>query len=127
MKSTTNSFVNSSSVSSDARDAVASFLQDLRRDGVDWHSVGDGGEFLKRSEESSFAVHAGPCVRATRIQGSGCLKFAHEHGAPWDEWTCAYAAWNRKFGVFEVRARARVSLGRVYVHRLPPGMDIWTV
>ena len=25
-------------VSSDARDAVASFLQDLRRDGVEWHS-----------------------------------------------------------------------------------------
>ena len=29
-------------VSSDARDAVASFLQDLRRDGVEWHSIGHG-------------------------------------------------------------------------------------
>ena len=68
-----------------------------------------------------------------------CLKFAHEHGAPWDEWTCALAAWNGNleclkyahengcpwdektcdvcrpewtFGVFEVRATRRVSLGR---------------
>ena len=28
-------------VPDDARDAVASFLQDLRRDGVDWYAVGD--------------------------------------------------------------------------------------
>jgi hypothetical protein len=26
--------------------------------------------------------------------GSGCLKFAREHLAPWDEWTCASAARN---------------------------------
>jgi hypothetical protein len=32
-------------VPDDVRDAVASFLQDLRRDGVDWHWIGDGGEF----------------------------------------------------------------------------------
>lgn len=23
-----------------------------------------------------------------------CLKFAHEHGYKWDEWTCYYAAYN---------------------------------
>ena len=33
-------------------------------------------------------------MRATRIMGSGCLKFAREHVAPWDEWTCAIAAMN---------------------------------
>ena len=80
-------------VPDDVRDAVASFLQDLRRDGVDWYRVGDGGEF--DDKESFFrTVHAGACVRATRIMGSGCLKFAREHGAPWDEWTCASAARN---------------------------------
>ena len=78
-------------VSSDARDAVASFLQDLRRDGVDWHWIGDGGEFFDK--ESFFrTVHAGACMRAARIMGSGCLKFAREHVAPWDEWTCTSAA-----------------------------------
>ena len=80
-------------VPDDARGAVASFLQDLRRDGVDWYRVGDGGEF--DDKESFFrTVHAGACMRAARIMGSGCLKFAHEHLAPWDEWTCASAAWN---------------------------------
>ena len=33
-------------------------------------------------------------MRATRVTGSECLKFAHEHGAPWDKWTCALAAEN---------------------------------
>jgi hypothetical protein len=80
-------------VPDDARDAVASFLQDLRRDGVDWYRVGDGGEF--DDKESFFrTVHAGACMRAARIMGSGCLKFAREHVAPWDEWTCAFAAMN---------------------------------
>ena len=41
-----------------------------------------------------------------------CLKYAHEHGCPWDEETCDDAAYEWTFGVFEVRARARVSLGR---------------
>ena len=31
-------------------------------------------------------------MRAARIMGSGCLKLAREHVAPWDEWTCAFAA-----------------------------------
>ena len=82
-------------VPDDARDAVASFLQDLRRDGVDWYRVGDGGEFDVDDKESFFrTVHAGACMRAARIMGSGCLKFAREHVAPWDEWTCAFAAMN---------------------------------
>ena len=80
-------------VSSDARDAVASFLQDLRRDGVDWYRVGDGrGYFEADDERRVFPEYAAPCTRATRIPGSVCMKFAHEHGAPWDQWTCAYAA-----------------------------------
>ena len=80
-------------VSSDARDAVASFLQDLRRDGVEWHSVGHGrGYFEADDERRVFPEYAAPCTRATRIPGSVCMKFAHEHGAPWDQWTCAYAA-----------------------------------
>ena len=82
-------------VPDDARGAVASFLQDLRRDGVDWYRVGDGGEFDVDDKESFFrTVHAGACMRAARIMGSGCLKFAREHVAPWDEWTCAFAAMN---------------------------------
>ena len=40
------------------------------------------------------------------------LKYAHEHGCPWDKATCRLAARERTFGVFEVRARARVSLER---------------
>jgi hypothetical protein len=84
-------------VPDDARDAVASFLQDLRRDGVDWYRVGDGGEFFDK--ESFFrTVHAGACMRAARIMGSGCLKFA----------------------------RARGAVGRVDV-RVAAGMEIWTV
>ena len=80
-------------VSSDARDAVASFLQDLRRDGVDWYRVGHGrGYFEADDERRVFPEYAAPCTRATRIPGSVCMKFAHEHGAPWDQWTCAYAA-----------------------------------
>ena len=76
-------------VSSDARDAVASFLQDLRRDGVEWHSIGHGEA---DDERTVFPEYAAPCTRATRIPGSVCMKFAHEHGAPWDQWTCEYAA-----------------------------------
>ena len=76
-------------VPDDARDAVASFLQDLRRDGVDWHSIGDGEA---DDERRVFPGYAAPCTRATRILGSVCMKFAHEHGAPWDQWTCEYAA-----------------------------------
>ena len=76
-------------VSSDARDAVASFLQDLRRDGVEWHSIGHGEA---DDERRVFPEYAAPCTRATRILGSVCMKFAHEHGAPWDQWTCEYAA-----------------------------------
>ena len=80
-------------VSSDARDAVASFLQDLRRDGVEWHSIGHGrGYFEADDERRVFPEYAAPCTRATRIPGSVCMKFAHEHGAPWDQWTCEYAA-----------------------------------
>ena len=45
MQSTTHSSRELVRVPDDARGAVASFLQDLRRDGVDWHRVGDGGEY----------------------------------------------------------------------------------
>ena len=80
-------------VPDDARDAVASFLQDLRRDGVEWHSIGHGrGYFEADDERRVFPEYAAPCTRATRIPGSVCMKFAHEHGAPWDQWTCEYAA-----------------------------------
>ena len=44
--------------------------------------------------------------------GSACLKFAREHGAPWDEWTCALAAWYGNLECLKLRARERVSLGR---------------
>ena len=82
-------------VSSDARDSVASFLQDLRRDGVDWHSVGDGSRYLGADDKERFfrTVFAGACARAART-GLECLKFAHEHGAPWDRFTCCIAAAN---------------------------------
>ena len=44
-----------------------------------------------------------------------CLKYAHENGCPWNEWTSEQGRRDRTFGVFEVRARERVSLGREYV------------
>jgi len=85
-------------VSRDVRDTVALFLQDLRDDGVDWRWVSDGYirrvKYLFTDEERFFREFAGPCMRATRITGSECLQYAHEHGAPWDEWTCALAALN---------------------------------
>ena len=44
-----------------------------------------------------------------------CLKYAHEHGCPWDENTCYVLMSCRlllwTFGVFEVRARATGVLG----------------
>ena len=98
-------------VSSDARDAVASFLQDLRRDGVEWHSIGHGEA---DDERTVFPEYAAPCTRATRIPGSVCMKFAHEHGAPWDQWTCAYAA---GFGNLQ-------SLQYAHEHGCP--WDVWT-
>ena len=102
-------------VSSDARDAVASFLQDLRRDGVEWHSIGHGrGYFEADDERRVFPEYAAPCTRATRIPGSVCMKFAHEHGAPWDQWTCAYAA---GFGNLQ-------SLQYAHEHGCP--WDVWT-
>ena len=36
-------------VPDDARGAVASFLQDLRRDGVEWHSIGHGRGYFERT------------------------------------------------------------------------------
>ena len=98
-------------VSSDARDAVASFLQDLRRDGVEWHSIGHGEA---DDERTVFPEYAAPCTRATRIPGSVCMKFAHEPGAPWDQWTCAYAA---GFGNLQ-------SLQYAHEHGCP--WDVWT-
>ena len=98
-------------VSSDARDAVASFLQDLRRDGVEWHSIGHGEA---DDERTVFPEYAAPCTRATRIPGSVCMKFAHEHGAPWDQWTCEYAA---GFGNLQ-------SLQYAHEHGCP--WDVWT-
>ena len=55
-------------VPDDVRDAVASFLQDLRRDGVDWHWIGDGGEFFDK--ESFFrTVRGRACgLRALWVQ-----------------------------------------------------------
>ena len=39
-----------------------------------------------------------------------CLKYAHEHGCRWDEWTCrGLPSREGTVGVFEVRARARMS------------------
>ena len=98
-------------VSSDARDAVASFLQDLRRDGVEWHSIGHGEA---DDERTVFPEYAAPCTRATRIPGSVCMKFAHEHGAPWDQWTCESAA---GFGNLQ-------SLQYAHEHGCP--WDVWT-
>ena len=98
-------------VPDDARDAVASFLQDLRRDGVDWYRVGDGGEF--DDKESFFrTVHAGACMRAARIHGFRMFEVrARARGAVGrvDVRVCRHE-W--KSGLFEVRARERVSLGR---------------
>ena len=84
-------------VPDDVRNTVASFLQDLRRAGVDWYYlVGNGDEFGLDfddfQEERFFRQLAGPCTRATRIPGSASLKFAYENGAQWDEYTCAFAA-----------------------------------
>ena len=98
-------------VPDDARGAVASFLQDLRRDGVEWHSIGHGEA---DDERTVFPEYAAPCTRATRIPGSVCMKFAHEHGAPWDQWTCAYAA---GFGNLQ-------SLQYAHEHGCP--WDVWT-
>ena len=74
-------------VPDDVRNTLASFLQDLRRDGVDWYLVGNGDEFGLDfddfQEERFFRQLAGPCARATRIPGSASLKFARENGAQW--------------------------------------------
>jgi hypothetical protein len=97
-------------VSRDVRDTVALFLQDLRDDCVDWRWVGDRLKMWSyKDKERFFREFAGPCMRATRVTGSECLKFAHEHGAPWDKSTCARAEWT--FGMFDISARARVLLG----------------
>ena len=82
-------------VSRDVRDTEALFLQDLRDDCVDWRWVGDRLKMWSyKDKERFFREFAGPCMRATRVTGSECLKFAHEHGAPWDKSTCARAARN---------------------------------
>ena len=56
-----------------------------------------------------------------------CLKYAHEHGCPWDEEDVRSMPPERTFGVFEVRARARVSLETSGRAVGPPIMDIWSV
>ena len=118
-------------VPDDVRNTVASFLQDLRRDGVDWYYlVGNGDEFGLDfddfQEERFFRQLAGPCMRATRIPGSASLKFARENGARWDEYTCAFAA---LYGNLECLKYAHENGcpwdGRRA--RMPPRMDIWSV
>ena len=37
--------------------------------------------------------HSG-CIEAAYSGHLDCLKYAHENGCPWDEWTCIYAAMN---------------------------------
>ena len=77
-------------------DTVLSFLKDLRRDDVDWDRTCGRHELDCEAEDDEhfYRYFAGPCVRATRMQDQGCLQFLHEHEAPWDEWTCAFAAKN---------------------------------
>ena len=77
-------------------DTVLSFLKDLRRDGVVWDGTCGRHELDCEAEddEDFYRCFAGPCLRATRMQDQGCLQFLHEHEAPWDEWTCAFAAKN---------------------------------
>ncbi|MDA9766739.1 hypothetical protein N9D08_01825 [bacterium] len=70
-------------VSSDVRDTLKSFVQELRDHGVRWHSV--GGVWALPTCAERFRDRAGPCVWATRMHGSACLKYAHENGSPWHE------------------------------------------
>ena len=87
-------------VSSDVRDTLKSFIQELRDHGVRWHSVGGDWPLPKASSAERFRARAGPCVWATRMHGSACLKYAHENG-------CA--------------------LGRGDVRECRLAMDIWSV
>jgi len=77
------------------------FLEDLVEDGIAWHTTGERfeltgddfitGGWIHRADERAD----GPCARAVResFDSLKCLRFAHENGAPWDEFTCALAAW----------------------------------
>ena len=136
-------------------DTVLSFLKDLRRDGVDWDRTCGRHELDCEAEddEDFYRCFAGPCVRATRMQDQGCLQFLHEHEAPWDEWTCAFAAkngnldclkyaheqgceWDEETCVFAAEnghldsLKYATSTGVVGTNgraRMPPGMDSWNV
>ena len=39
-----------------------------------------------------------------------CLKYLHENGCPWNEYTCSWAASKWSHRVFEIRARKTLSL-----------------
>ena len=82
-------------------------------------------ECLKYAHEHGCPWDEGRARAAAENGHLECLKYAREHGCPWDEWTCACRPeWT--FGVFEVRARARVSLG-LWTCEYAAGMDIWSV
>ena len=94
-------------VPDDARDAVASFLQDLRRDGVDWYAVGDNVRERHLYMDCEMSSYVGDEERFFRVFRSMFEIRARARGAVErvDVRACRLE-W--KLGVFELRARERV-------------------
>ena len=51
-------------------------------------------ECLKYAHENGFTWDEWTCKYAAQNGHLECLKYAHQNGCPWDEWTCKYAAQN---------------------------------
>ena len=49
---------------------------------------------LRDAHEHGAPWDVRTCAHAVLNGHLDCLRYAHEHGAPWDEWTCAHAASN---------------------------------
>jgi hypothetical protein len=77
-----------------------------------------------RPEEDAQGTVSGACAAVGRLD---LLVEARALGYPWNAKTCVKAAKYGHLGVFEVRARARVSLGQEDVQLCRLRMDIWSV
>ena len=72
-------------------------------------------DLLVEARVLGYPWNAKTCANAAWSGYFRILEYAHERGCPWDEGTCCVCRLEWTFGVFEVRARARVSLGREHV------------
>jgi len=60
----------------------------------DWTARKGYLDCMRYAHEHGCPWDVWTCSYAARNGHLSCLQYAHDHGCPWNEWTCSYAAEN---------------------------------